>query len=139
MLYILPRVVLQVKASLYYKTINNKKKKTYFILPCGSRVFLGREGTRAAPGAGWKQPELGVTSCPASPGSPSVGTEAVAAPCPPRAQETAGVGSGLLMPKALPRPVSPSASLAPAGRAAGCPARWQQDLTATGQASFWYC
>lgn len=41
MLYILPRVVLQVKASVYYKTINNKNKKTYFILPRGGRVFLG--------------------------------------------------------------------------------------------------
>lgn len=41
MLYILPRVVLQVKASLYYKTINNKNKKTYFILPRGGCLFLG--------------------------------------------------------------------------------------------------
>lgn len=40
MLYILPRVVLQVKASLYYKTINNKNKKTYFILPRGGCLFL---------------------------------------------------------------------------------------------------
>lgn len=54
MLYILPRVVLQVKASLYYKTINNKNKKTYFILPRGGCLFLRgvRSSLRVRVGAG---------------------------------------------------------------------------------------
>lgn len=54
MLYILPRVVLQVKASLYYKTINNKTKKKLIlsfpvVTACSWGGMGGQGGTRAAP------------------------------------------------------------------------------------------
>lgn len=70
MLYILPRVVLQVKASLYYKTINNKQKKPKFHLfypPPWLPCVLGM-GEVGATGS-----RRGITSCPASPGPPAHG------------------------------------------------------------------
>lgn len=70
MLYILPRVVLQVKASLYYKTINNKQKKPkfhLFYLPPWLPCVLGM-GKVGATGS-----RRGITSCPASPGPPAHG------------------------------------------------------------------
>lgn len=70
MLYILPRVVLQVKASLYYKTINNKQKKPKFHLfypPLWLPCVLGM-GEVGAAGS-----RHGITSCPASPGPPAHG------------------------------------------------------------------
>lgn len=70
MLYILPRDVLQVKASLYYKTINNKQKKPKFHLfylpPWLPRVLgMGEVGATGS--------RHGVTSCPTSPGPPAHG------------------------------------------------------------------
>lgn len=115
MLYILPRVVLQVKASLYYKTINNKTKKKLIlsfpvVTACSWSGMGGRGGTRAAP----KTARAWCHLLPCVPRAAGGGTEAGAAMCAPRALDTAAVGSALLMPKAPPRPVAPQ--LPPGGQ-----------------------
>lgn len=137
MLYILPRVVLQVKASLYYKTINNKTKKKLIlsfpvVTACSWTGMGGRGGTRAAP----KTARARCHLPPCVPRAAGGGTEAVAAMCAPRAQDTAALGSALLMPKAPPRPVAPQLPPGGVGEALGGA---QRALAATGRAAFWYC
>lgn len=70
MLYILPRVVLQVKASLYYKTINNKQKKPKFHLFYPPPWLLHVLGMGEVGATGSRR---SISSCPASPGPPAHG------------------------------------------------------------------
>lgn len=137
MLYILPRVVLQVKASLYYKTINNKtKKKLILSFPVVTACSWSGMG-----GARWHQ------------GGPQNSPRLVSPPAlrPQGCRRWHGGGGSdvrssrtghgscrfcFIDAKSSAAARGPSA---PAGGVGEALRGAQRALAATGRAAFWYC